>query len=79
MSRYVVEKVIAPYGFSVVDTETGAVVETFKRKYMANAEAFLHNMTTMKTVTSLMSGAEIAIPVGTPLACDPSSETYWSM
>lgn len=79
MTRYVVEKVIAPYGFSVVDTETGAVVETFKRKYMANAEAFYLGQFTKKTVTSLMSGAEIEIPVGTPQCCDPSSETYWSM
>lgn len=79
MSRFVVEKVIAPYGFCVVDTETGAVVETFKRKYQANAEAFYCNQTTMKTVKNLMSGKEIEIPVGTPLCCDPSSETYWSM
>jgi len=34
---------------------------------------------TMKTVTNLMSGAEISIPHDTPRACDPSSELYWSM
>lgn len=33
----------------------------------------------MKTVRNLMSGKEIEIPADTPLACDPSSETYWSM
>jgi hypothetical protein len=33
----------------------------------------------MKTVKNLMSGKEIQIPANTPLCCDPSSETYWSM
>lgn len=33
----------------------------------------------LKTVRNLMSGKEIEIPEDTPLACDPSSETYWSM
>ena len=33
----------------------------------------------MKTVKNLMSGLEIQIAVDTPLCCDPSSETYWSM
>ena len=77
--RFVVEKVLAPYGFCVVDTETGAVVETFKRKYQASAEAFYCNQTTMKTVTVLGTNKQIQIPVGTPHCCDPSTETYWSM
>jgi len=34
---------------------------------------------TMKTVTNLMSGAQIQIPHDTPRSCDPSSELYWSM
>lgn len=33
----------------------------------------------MKTVRNLMSGKEIQIASNTPLSCDPSSETYWSM
>ena len=33
----------------------------------------------MKTVTNLMSGLELEIPVDTPLCCDPSKETYWCM
>lgn len=33
----------------------------------------------MKTVRSLMTGELIEIPADTPLSCDPSSETYWSM
>jgi hypothetical protein len=32
-----------------------------------------------KKVRNLMTGKEIEIPVDTPLCCDPSSETYWSM
>lgn len=32
-----------------------------------------------KTVRNLQSGKEIEIPIDTPLSCDPSSETYWSM
>lgn len=32
-----------------------------------------------RTVRNLMTGKEIEIPLGTPLCCDPSSETYWSM
>jgi len=32
----------------------------------------------MKTVRNLMSGEPVEIPADTPLACDPSSETYWS-
>ena len=32
-----------------------------------------------KTVRSLMTGQECVIPVDTPLCCNPSSETFWSM
>jgi len=30
-------------------------------------------------VKNLMTGAEVEIPSNTPLCCDPSSETYWTM
>lgn len=33
----------------------------------------------MKTVINLMTRKPIQIPADTPLSCDPSSETYWSM
>ena len=79
MTKFEVRKTLAPYGFQVIDNTTGTVLETFKRKYQANAEAFYLNQTTMKTVTNMMSGKEIQIPVGTPHCCDPSTETYWSM
>lgn len=32
-----------------------------------------------KTVKNLMSGKDVQIAANTPLCCDPSSETYWSM
>jgi hypothetical protein len=35
--------------------------------------------TKMKSVRNLMSGKMIEIEANTPLCCDPSSETYWSM
>ena len=31
------------------------------------------------TRTNLMSGESFTMSVNTPLCCDPSSETYWSM
>jgi hypothetical protein len=32
-----------------------------------------------KKVKNLLTGKEIEIDSNTPLCCDPSSETYWSM
>ena len=79
MTQFVVKKNVGEYGFNVIDSWTGNQVQRFKRKYQANAEAFRLNMSTMKTVTNLMTGEEMEIPVGTPRSCDPSTETYWSM
>ena len=31
------------------------------------------------TVQNLMTGEDVVIDSNTPLSCDPSSETYWSM
>jgi coproporphyrinogen III oxidase-like Fe-S oxidoreductase len=31
-----------------------------------------------RATTNLMSGQKILVPIGTPISCDPSSETYWS-
>lgn len=42
-------------------------------------EDYHKNVVYMKKVTNLMSGKEVEIPSNTPLCCDPSSETYWSM
>lgn len=32
-----------------------------------------------ETKTNLMSGTAFTQPVNTPMSCDPSTETYWSM
>jgi len=34
---------------------------------------------TEKVVTSLLSQQQIVIDKDTPMCCDPSTETYWSM
>jgi hypothetical protein len=44
-----------------------------------DAGLYLPKPVPMKTVVNLMSGQPVDIPVDTPLCCDPSSETYWSM
>lgn len=73
---YTVEKMNGVY---FVMKNSVEMINAHRLKRDALAEAFYLGQFTKKTVTSLMSGAEIAIPVGTPLCCDPSSETYWSM
>jgi hypothetical protein len=40
---------------------------------------FRKNIEKQETCTNMMSGNEIQQSVNTPLCCDPSSETYWSM
>jgi hypothetical protein len=73
---YTVEKM---NGVWFVMKNTVEMVNAHRLKRDALAEAFYLEQFTTKTVTSLMSGKEVKIPVNTPLACDPSSETYWSM
>jgi hypothetical protein len=36
-------------------------------------------MVKTREVTNLLSGKKVIIAANTPLCCDPSSETYWSM
>ena len=36
-------------------------------------------LSTQKVVTNLMNQMQIVIDKDTPLSCDPSMETYWSM
>ena len=43
------------------------------------AKAFCRGPVKTHKVKNLMTGLEIEIADGTPLCCDPSSETYWSM
>lgn len=55
------------------------VINAHARKRDAVSEASFLNTHTTKTVKSLMSGQDVEIALDTPLCCDPSSETYWSM
>jgi hypothetical protein len=43
------------------------------------ADIYYKDVVTIKKIRNLMTGKEIEIPSNTPLCCDPSSETYWSM
>lgn len=40
---------------------------------------FHTNVEKMVTKRNLMSGQEFTQPANTPMGCDPSTETYWSM
>lgn len=42
-------------------------------------EASYHAQVPTKKVRNLITGREIEISADTPMCCDPSSETYWSM
>ena len=46
---------------------------------IADTATFKANIEKRETRINLMSGKEFTQPVNTPLCCDPSSETYWSM
>ena len=46
---------------------------------IATEETFYTRIEKKVTKKNMMSGKEFTQPVNTPLCCDPSSETYWSM
>jgi hypothetical protein len=46
---------------------------------VAEISDFRANIEKYETVTNLMSGKPVRQSVNTPLSCDVSSETYWSM
>ena len=79
MTKFEVRKTLAPYGFQVIDNTTGTVLDTFKRKYQANAHAFYLGQTTMVERTNMMTGKKFLEAENTPYHCSPSSESYWSM
>jgi hypothetical protein len=55
----------------------GAVV---RADYLiAESGVFYATIEKTTTVKNLMSGKDVVQSVNTPLACDPSSETYWSI
>jgi hypothetical protein len=69
------------------NSERGAKISC-SRKYKGNSDVVVMSTddavvymqgVPMKTVRNMMTGLEMQIPVNTPLCCDPSSETYWSM
>jgi hypothetical protein len=45
----------------------------------AESKKYQTNVVSKKVVKSLMSGKDVVIDSNTPMCCDPSSETYWSM
>jgi len=46
---------------------------------IADAETFRKSIEKTETVINMMSGKPVQQSVNTPLCCDVSSETYWSM
>lgn len=46
---------------------------------IAEKSEFHSKIEKQETKRNLLSGKEFQQPVNTPLCCDPSSETYWSM
>ena len=53
----------------------------YRKEDFAVAELgdFRTNIEKYETVTNLMLGKQVRQSVNTPLSCDVSSETYWSM
>ncbi len=53
----------------------------FKRENYAITDmvTFHTQIETWVTKKNLLSGKEFRQPLNTPICCDPSSETYWSM
>jgi hypothetical protein len=73
---FTVEKMNGVY---LVMKNGNEMVNAHRLKRDALAEAFYLGQFTMKTVTVMGTDTQIQIPVNTPIHCDPSSETYWSM
>ena len=46
---------------------------------LAEAVDFYRNIEKQETMSNLMTGAQFQQGVNTPIYCDPSSETYWSL
>jgi hypothetical protein len=54
-------------------------VSIYSHFKIAEASVFFKSIEKTETKRNLLSGKEFVQPVNTPLCCDPSSETYWSM
>jgi hypothetical protein len=70
------------------DTEAGAKCSLTRRVNaghvkredytVISVEEFRKIPVPMETKINLMTGKEFTQPIGTPMVCDPSTETYWS-
>lgn len=54
-------------------------IKSRKDWFIAEYSDFKANIEKQETKINLMSGQPFTQSVNTPLCCDPSSETYWSM
>lgn len=52
--------------------------EKIARHYM-DPRKIIIEVKPFRTVTNLMTGKKLEIAADTPLCCDPSSETFWTM
>ena len=48
-----------------------------RQEFLSDLERY--NQPKTRKVKSLMTGAELEIAYDTPMCCDPSTETYWSL
>ena len=48
-----------------------------RQKFLSDLERY--NQPKTRKVVSLMSGEEVELAYDTPMCCDPSTETYWSL
>jgi hypothetical protein len=84
---YDVESTIAvrgKYGMVQQFGSMGAAKSAITRKGLvgyaiADVQEFYSKIEKKETKRNMMSGKEFEQGVNTPLCCDPSSETYWSM
>ena len=60
----------------VCNKQTGRDTRDYE---VADSAYFYRKVEKKETVQNLMSGRDVVQGVNTPLCCDPSSETYWSM
>ena len=63
------------------DAKGGTQIVNYKEFSSRQQKMLKRNVThtDYKEVKNMMTGAIVKIPVDTPMSCDPSTETYWSM
>ena len=89
MSKYVVFNAITKIRYTPtqpIETAKGAKIVTTKQTKktgqlheFCTVEEYANVEVPMRKVKNLLSGGEVEIRADTPLCCDPSSDTYWSM